>query len=119
MYSASNEDIKNTQLGFKLKHIEVIWNNKIMESGKNHDLKVIKYKHIENNKLINTIESFIEVKSTTTGEYEGGSIPFYLSPNEWKLMCEVNSSYYIARVFNTSNNPYMKLIKLEEEEFKK
>ena len=119
-YSASEEDIEDTELVFKFKNIEVIWNNKNGESYENHDLKIVKQcKYIKNNKLINTREYFIEVKSTTTGESEGGNIPFRLSSNEWKLMCNLDTSYYIARVFNTKNDsPDMKLIKLEEKELK-
>ncbi len=119
-YSASEEDIEHTNLGFKLKNIEVIWNNKNGESYENHDLKIIKQcKYIKNNKLINTREYFIEVKSTTTGESEGGDIPFRLSSNEWKLMFNLDTSYYIARVFNTKNDsPNIKLIKLEKKELK-
>lgn len=116
-YGALENDIQVTEKGFKLKAVEVIWENQTCESLLSYDFKVIeKQKRIEKTKL-STYEqiSYIDAKSTTTSESDGGSIPFYLSPQEWALMLSEANCYYIARVFETrSNNRYIKFIKLEE-----
>jgi hypothetical protein len=117
-YRAYDRDILETETGFKLKSVEVIWKNKLIESMSNYDFEVIEfYNVIDNNQSkINVKISFIESKATITDESQGDAIPFYLSPKEWALMCKENNRYYIARVFNTRTNPYMKLVKLERGE---
>ena len=115
-YGVSDLEIEDTLLGFKIQDIEVIWNNKCGESGKNHDLKIKQpHKHIINNKLFKEIEHFVEVKSTTTNESSMDNIPFYFSINEWNLMNSSDRNYLVARVFNTRTNPSMKLIKFQDE----
>jgi hypothetical protein len=117
-YRASDTDILETETGFKLKSVEVIWKNKLIESMSNYDFEVIElYQFLDNNQSKSNLKvSFIESKATTTDESNGDSIPFYLSPKKWALMCKENNRYYIARVFNMRTNPYMKLVKLERGE---
>lgn len=116
-YSIDEKNLENTRLGFKIKDIEIIWNNREQESGKDHDFKIInEYKYIKNNKsYIIRSDYFIEVKSTTTNENDIRNIPFYFSINEWNLMDRSDNNYYIARVFNARTKPSMKLIKFQDE----
>lgn len=115
-YSAS---IIETDTGFQINDIELIWKNKHSESYSNYDFLITKQsKIIQDNKLqTKIISNLIEVKSTTTGECPSETIPFYLSKNEWQLMCNTDKAYYIARVFNVRNSSrFMRLIKLETTE---
>jgi ribosomal protein L23 len=71
------------------------------------------YKIIENNKLmIKDRTIYIDSKATTTDIKLIYTTTFHLSVNEWNLMCQDKTEYYIARVFNTRNSPYVEFVKL-------
>jgi hypothetical protein len=115
-YQINSESLIEIENGFKLnltqKKIKVIWENKTSESFKDHDFMITEtYKIIENNKLMmkgRTI--YIDSKATTTELID--TTTFHLSVNEWNLMRQDKTEYYIARVFNTRNSPDVEFVKL-------
>lgn len=117
-YKATESDIEETQKGFKLKKIEVIWENKICESGESYDFQIIEsFISIDNLKPVTKYNtSYIEAKSTTTDVLQGDKVPLKFSHKEWDLMYNTENRYFLARVFSTRTNPYMKLVKMEKGE---
>lgn len=93
--------IIETDTGFKVKNIvEVIWQNMIKETYKDHDFKII-----ENGKKI-----YIDSKATIGG-YDSKE-PFRVSRGEILLM-ESAKKYLIARVFNVlSDDKSLKFIRM-------
>ena len=117
-YKATESDIEETQKGFKLKKIEVIWENKICESGESYDFQIIEsFISIDNLKLVRKCNiQYIEAKSTITDVLQGDKVPLKFSHKEWDLMYNTEKRYFLARVFSTRTNPYMKLVKMEKGE---
>jgi hypothetical protein len=115
-YQTKPESLIEIENGFKLnlapKKIKVIWENKTSESFKDHDFMITEtHKIIENNKLmIKDRTIYIDSKATTTELID--TTTFHLSVNEWNLMRQDKTEYYIARVFNTRNSPYVEFVKL-------
>lgn len=96
-------EIEETKTGFRIKeNLEVIWSNMGgIESGKNYDFVIIE----GDNRI------YIESKATPFGE-ETENIDFELTVNEFRLM-KTATKYLVARVFNVTTNPKMKLIKMK------
>ena len=80
----------------------------IKDAGRQYDIKVT---------IDNVKEIFIEVKSTTTDISRSDDIKFPISSREWNFIRLKKSTdkYYLARVFSTRNNPYMHLLRFEED----
>jgi hypothetical protein len=59
---------------------------------------------------------YIEVKSTTTGEYQADKIPINIRNGEWNFLMteQAKGKYYIARIFNVnSDNPTIRWLRVE------
>lgn len=100
---------KNIQINAKVE-----WHNKVfpenVDSGTNHDIKIIKNKGQHPNK-----EHYIEVKATKKPDKKS----FYLTTNEYALMKNAGDiyKYSIYRVFNVTsatNPPRIEKIKKDE-----
>lgn len=95
-------NIEETESGFKIgDFLEVYWKNISQNTSSNYDFKIKE----------NGTEIFIDSKATPYGVHVE-KIPFYISSNEFILM-EIVNRYLIARVYNVTTNPKMKLIKLK------
>ncbi|MBN2281298.1 MAG: DUF3883 domain-containing protein [Candidatus Marinimicrobia bacterium] len=86
------------------------WNDSVIyinDSGQQYDIKVT---------IEETKEIFIEVKSTVTDISRSDKIKFPISKREWDFIRLKKSSdkYYLARVFSTRENPYLHLLRFEE-----
>lgn len=86
------------------------WNGSsiyINDSRQQYDIKVT---------LDDTKEIFIEVKSTVTDISRSDEIKFPISTREWNFIRLKKSTdkYYLARVFSTRDNPYLHLLRFEE-----
>lgn len=104
MYAEKHKaDPIETQKGFKIKKsVKVKWRNKYGESSFDHDFKIE-----ENGETI-----YLDSKATPY-DMSMEKIPFYLSPNEFRLMAS-SDHYYIARVFKVTSEPEVVFIKMEE-----
>lgn len=118
-YQSINVQHEKTSTGFRIGEVEVIWENirvrsvepyqyDFVESGKAYDFRII-YRNAV---------TYIDAKSTTLPQEQAENC-FYLSPNEWKLMCSNSHKYYIARVFHTRVSPTLKIIKMESTNLEK
>ena len=86
------------------------WNGSsiyINDSKQQYDIKVT---------LDGIKEIFIEVKSTVTDISRSDEIKFPISKREWDFirLKKSDDKYYLARVFSTRENPYLHLLRFEE-----
>jgi hypothetical protein len=79
----------------------------INDSKQQYDIKVT---------LDGIKEIFIEVKSTVTDISRSDEIKFPISKREWDFirLKKSDDKYYLARVFSTRENPYLHLLRFEE-----
>lgn len=100
--------VKETAKGFTLTQndnahkpfeLDVIWHNKMEESGNSVDFEVIK----------NNVKRFIEVKST----YQSDNMMLRMTKNEWALMRTHGDRYRFFCVYNAGNQDDVKIIKLK------
>jgi hypothetical protein len=96
---------KETKKGFKIKkRVKVIWRNKDQESTANHDFLIE-----ENGQTI-----YLDSKATPYS-VDAYKIPFYLSPDEFRLMAS-SDHYFIARVFEVTTEPEVVFIRMTVED---
>ena len=99
------EELVYKELVAKFGESRVNWLNKGGESYKAYDFEIISG--------LNEILYYVDAKATTTGEITGGTVPIYISPNEWTFMQSCKDNYIIARVYNAkTSNAYTKYLKM-------
>jgi hypothetical protein len=98
-----NSEIIETDEGFKVGLVNIIWRNKQVNTTFNHDFKIEE----------DGSEIYIDSKATPFSE-SIENVAFYVSPNELDLMESVNR-YLIARVYKVTSNPKMKFIRMNIE----
>ena len=91
----SEELVNNFFLTNTTDFSNVEWQNKVAESGKPYDFKVVQ----------NGVEKYIEVKGTPSADKD----IIYLSKPEWQLMFQQAGSYQIYRVFNAGKDAKVRI----------
>jgi hypothetical protein len=97
-----NQSITETEEGFKIGKVEVIWRNISANTTANHDFKIT-----ENGK-----EIYIDSKATPYGKNK--KVALYVSDSELDLM-ERAEKYLIARVYDVTDSPSVKFVRMKIE----